>query len=107
MIKIEIFRNKNNEIYGFRADNHGASIVCSAVSVLTFNCVNCIEAFTEADFSFEAAEKGGGFLKIEVGEIKNNAHNHDADLIFNCLLLGLSGVEAQYPEEVKIIDREV
>ena len=92
MIKVKVFRNKNNEIYGFRVDDHGDSIVCSAVSALTLNCVNCIEAFTPADFSFEADE-GGGFLKI--------------NLIFNCLLLGLSGIEAQYSRDIKIIDREV
>jgi len=106
MIKVKIFRNKNNKIYGFRADDHGAGIVCSAVSALTLNCVNCIEAFTSADFSVDA-KKDGGFLKIEVEEIKNNVFNHDIDLIFNCLLLGLSGIQAQYPKDIKIIDREV
>ena len=101
MIKVKVFRNKNNEIYGFRVDDHGDSIVCSAVSALTLNCVNCIEAF-----SFEADE-GGGFLKIEIKEIENGTHNHDVNLIFNCLLLGLSGIEAQYSRDIKIIDREV
>ena len=106
MIKVKVFRNKNNEIYGFRVDDHGDSIVCSAVSALTLNCVNCLEAFTPADFSFEADE-GGGFLKIEIKEIENGTHNHDVNLIFNCLLLGLSGIEAQYSRDIKIIDREV
>lgn len=107
MIKVRIFRNKKNKIYGFRADDHGDSIVCSAVSALTMNCVNCIEAFTDTEFSFKANEKDGGFLKIEAEAIKKGADDHDAQLIFDCMLLGLSSIQKQYPQDIKIIDREV
>ena len=53
MIKAEIFRNDNYVICGFKLSGHagfaeeGSDIVCSAVSMLVINTINCIEEFTE------------------------------------------------------------
>ena len=107
MIKVEIFRNQNNEIYGFRVDNHGDSIVCAGVSALALNCVNCIEHFTEEHFICDFNETDGGFLKIEVIPIKEGQHDHDVNLIFNCFLLGIQAIHAENKKHIKIVDKEV
>lgn len=106
MIKAEIFRNKSGLICGFKVDDHADSIVCSAVSALTLNCVNCIDEFTDCKFDFDYNESGG-FLHFVATDIANGEFDHDADLIFNCLLLGLSGIESEYGDDIKIFDTEV
>ena len=45
MIQAVFFKNKKN-ITGFEIKNHGTDIVCSAVSILSLNTVNSLEAFT-------------------------------------------------------------
>ncbi len=106
MIKADFFRNKNNNIYGFRVKDHGASIVCAAVSALTLNCVNSIDEFTNCDFVCEHNDEGG-FIDVLVPFIKEGGFDHDVDLIFNCLLLGLSGIKAEYENDITIFDCEV
>ncbi len=88
MINITIYRNSNAEIYGFKAENHGDSIVCSAVSALTLNTVNSIEAFTSAEFVCDYEEEGG-FLSFELTSVKNGGHDEKCGLLLNSLTLGL------------------
>ncbi len=106
MIKVSVFRNVNGEVYGFSVNDHGESIVCAAVSALTLNAVNCIENFSDRDFECEY-EQDGGYLFLEVPFIKNGGHDHDINLILNCLVLGLKGIKLDYDNDINIIDKEV
>lgn len=107
MIKVRIFRNQHSHfIYGFKTEDHGESLVCAAVSTLCINAVNSIEAFTELDFTCDVVEEGG-FLDFNVPEIEGGGENHDADLLLKSMLLGLSALVNDYPDEISIIDKEV
>lgn len=109
MISIHIYRNTNNNIYGFLAKNHGLDIVCSAVSILTFNAINSIEAFTSIsnkDFICKYKKKGG-LLNFEIPTIKNGNENRDVNLLLNSMLLGLRDIQTEYGKYIQIFDKEV
>ncbi len=92
MINIVIYRNKEENIYGFKAFNHGKSIVCAAVSALTINTVNSIEALTDEIFTCDYNEEGG-FLEFILPEIKDGKKCDKVDILLNSLLLGLKGID--------------
>ena len=58
MTKVTIYKNEFDECVGFRAyghagyDDEGYDIVCAAISVLTINTMNAIEAFTEEEIGY-------------------------------------------------------
>lgn len=70
MISVTVYKDKNNHYTGFRCDGHaeyaepGEDIVCSAVSVLTLNTCNAIEALTEDAFSVGADQEQGWLTLI-------------------------------------------
>lgn len=103
MIKVQIFRNLNNEIYRFVVFDHGDSIVCSAVSILVLNTVNSIENFTGERFDCNYDENGG-FIECRFPDIENGAHNHDVNLLLNAMLLGLRGIDLEYENNILIND---
>ena len=55
-------------ICGFKLSGHagfaeeGSDIVCSAVSMLVINTINCIEEFTEEKFNYSADNDNGGYI---------------------------------------------
>lgn len=102
-INIEIYRNKDKEVYGFRADNHGEPIVCSAVSALTINTVNSIQTFTEEEINLDVG-KDGGYMFFEITNVKNGGSNEKTQLLMNSLVLGLKSIEENYGEHIVIID---
>lgn len=103
MIKADIYRNSNGDIYGFKVENHGLDIVCAAVSILTLNTVNSIEAFTDSDFKCEYEDEGG-YILCTIPYIEEGGFDHDVALLFNCMLLGLKGIEQQYRKYIKVFD---
>ena len=88
MIRVNVFRNKTGDICGFRLKGHadfaeaGSDIVCSAVSVLTINTINCIELFTKAKFECKTDENKGGYLSFALSETKDGRADKDAQLLF-------------------------
>ena len=113
MIKVNIYRNKNNNIYGFKLSGHagyseeGSDIVCSAVTILVFNTVNCIEEFTEEPFSCDIDEKNGGFIDYCLPNIKKGEENKDVDLLLRAMVKGLKDIEFEYGSYISINDEEV
>jgi len=106
MIRAEFFRNRDDDIYGFCIRDHGDSIVCAAVSALAINCINCIEKFTDYSFTLDR-DVDGGYIFIEVPFIKDGGYDYSIELIFNCLLLGLMGIEAKNKNDITIAGEEV
>ena len=84
MISVTVYKDKNNHYTGFRCDGHaeyaepGEDIVCSAVSVLTLNTCNAIEALTE-----------------------------DAALLIDALVIGMQSLSEQYSEFIHFEIEEV
>ena len=88
MIQAIFFKNNEN-IIGFEIKNHGRDIVCSAVSILSLNTVNSIEAFTDAKYSVDYDT------------------NEKAILLLSSLELGLKGIETEYPKDISLKYKEV
>ena len=102
MIKVILFQ-KHNKIIGFEIKNHGKDIVCSAVSILSLNTVNSIEALTDCKYNIEY-DTNGGFLKFF---IDINQECEKTNLLLQSLELGLKGIELEYPKEISVKYREV
>lgn len=99
MISVNLRCDESGHIYAFTAQNHGATLVCAAVSLLALNTVNSIEALTEADFSCEYKEDGG-FIQFAL----NGAPEHDAGLLLDAMALGLRSVRDRYPDEIALTE---
>jgi len=106
MIKVQIFRNTNNEIYKFIVYDHGDSIVCSAVSILVLNTINSVENFTDERFECDYNEDGG-FIECRFPGIENGVHSHDVNLLLNSMLLGIQSIDMEYRNNILITDEEV
>ena len=97
MISVKIQR-KSGQIQNFAIKNHGSSDVCAAVSLLTLNTVNCIEAFTSESFTCDYNPEGG-FLKWE-----REGDSLEADLLLNTMVFGLNSVKENHDKEIRIED---
>ena len=108
MIKADVFRNKTGDIYGFRLKGHadfaeeGSDIVCSAVSVLTINTINSIEAFTSERFECETDEKKGGFLSLFLPDTRDGKADKDVQLLLKAMLNGLNDIQKEYGSYISI-----
>ena len=103
MITVALYRNAGGAIYGFKADDHGESLVCAAVSTLSINAVNSVETFTDLEFTCDFYEEGG-FLSFELPAIKAGAENRDAHVLLESLRLGLKALENDYFDEIRVIE---
>lgn len=101
MIDISIFRDNEGRAFKVSVRDHADPVVCSAVSVLLLNTVNSIEAFTDAQFSYEADPDGGDSVFTITGFDKDRK----AELLMNSLVLGYKSVEESYKDEIKVQDQ--
>ncbi len=93
MIQVCIYVDKDKRCKGFTMSGHaeydapGKDIVCSAVSILAFNTVNSVEAFTKDTFKYDSDEEEG-YLKVEfIGEV-----SHDTELLMSSFALGIKSI---------------
>ncbi len=88
------------------------SQVCAGISILTFNTINAIEAFTDEDIEYECPEDymqegcEDNLLNMYLPQIANGSENHDVQLLMSALVLGMEGIRDMYPDELRIIDNE-
>ena len=102
MIEATILRDEG-KIFGFRIRGHADSapggeydLVCCAVSVLTENTVNSIEALTaDQPVRLEVRE---GFLSFELPKDSSE----ESRLLLDSMLLGLQNIEEQYGKHLTI-----
>ena len=106
MIWAEIRRNQKGNIYGFTVKEHGESVVCAAISMLSLNTVNSIEALVDEEMTYNY-NPNGGFLEMDLPRIRNGKRNREADLLLESLALGLRSVKASYSNEIEIEDDKV
>ena len=89
--------NKKNEYVGFKAVGHagygeaGEDIVCAAISVLTINTINAIDAYTNKVFSSVTSEKSKGNNLFDnlsksssqnIDKLSQNIQKHFADIAY-------------------------
>ena len=98
-----IFFKKDKNIIGIQIKNHGRDIVCTAVSILSLNTVNSIEAFTEAKYNIDY-DTNGGYLKCIINE---DSLCNKTILLLSSLELGLKGIEMEYPKDISLKYKEV
>ena len=96
MIRVTLYR-EDDRLKGFCVSGHagygeeGEDIICSAVSALTVNCVNSIEALTGAAM-FVTEEEDGGYLEM----VLQDDQSEGAQLLLESLALGLTSIESTY-----------
>ena len=103
MISVTIRRNPKGRIYGFTVLDHGKTDVCAAVSLLTLNTANSLEAFTNEPFTCDYNPEGG-FLQLELPKVKEGHDSLKADLLLETMALGLRSVKENYNSEIEIKD---
>ncbi len=108
MIEVYIYKNKYGNVYGYELKNHADPIVCSAVSVLSLNTANSIEAFTNEKVICDYDENGG-FFHLEVISLKDaiTVDDNPASLLINSFVLGVESIEKEYKKEITVKYREV
>ncbi|MGL4738669.1 MAG: ribosomal-processing cysteine protease Prp [Cellulosilyticaceae bacterium] len=80
----------------------GSDIVCSAVSILVFNTINSIEAYTEEKISINGLNRQDGVIDCSFPKRKQGHEYKDCTLLLNSMILGLETIEQMYGEYIKI-----
>ena len=99
MTNVLFLIDSDGKYKGFRIDGHtgyaddGEDIICAAVSALSQNTVNSIDAFTEDRFSCDVDD---GLLVFNMKESHISA---ESQLLLNALVLGLENIEKAYGSE--------
>ena len=114
MIRADIFRNENDNIFGFEIQGHagygahGSDIVCSAASMLVINTINSIDMFLgmKAD-ELVADDDNGGYLKCIYKGFENTEMSGAFQLLMHTMVLGLQTMMDNYGEYIQLNDREV
>lgn len=104
MITVEVFRSADGRVRGFRSKGHagygeyGQDIVCAAVSAITQTTVLGLMRHLHLPIKVRQAP---GHLECM---LKNDASGSDgaAQALFETMVLGVSEVERQYPEQVRL-----
>lgn len=107
MIEVTFYTNQEDRIWSFCIHGHAGyapegepDIVCAAVSALSLNTVNGLEAFSSDPFRYEINEDG--FLSAEVEAVREGRGSPQTDLILNLLRLGLQSVSETYSGNVAV-----
>ena len=101
MIKIYFEITPSGNIHSFKAYDHGDDVVCAAVSALSLNCVNSIDALTEANFSCDY-DSTGGFLHFQYPDAKENIPDPYTDLLLNSYRLGIESIAQEYKNHIEV-----
>ena len=109
MTTITVFDDADGRHTGFELSGHaffadpGHDIVCAAISILAINTVNAIEEFVLNEWQYdEIADSEKGLIRFMIKE-----PDLDTQLLIDTMLLGLSEIEKQHPENIRLIAREV
>lgn len=107
MIAVTVFQDQD-KYTGIRLSGHadyadaGEDIVCAAVSALTINALNSIEAFTEDAFTEEVREDDA-FIEFHLEE----GFSPKSELLMLSLILGLQSVAQENKSFITLTIEEV
>ena len=101
MIEFTFYKDKADNLMGFKCMNHGTDVVCAAVSILTQNTVNSVEALSDTRFQLNFSPEGGFMEFILVDGIDDKA-----EILLKSLELGISGIAAEYKSEIEVFVKE-
>ena len=103
MTTITIFEDRTGSFTGFEFDGHagaaeyGEDIVCAGLSTLGITTVNAIETFAAKEGTYEEDASKDGYIRLMLKE-----PNHDTQLLIDSMILGLTYLEQQYPQYVRL-----
>lgn len=109
MTHITLFKDSSDEIRGFCSAGHagagikGEDIVCSAISALTFNLLNSIEAFSEDKFEVSLNEKEG----IIIMNMTSDSISMQSQILLKSFELGINSIADENPKYLSIEIKEV
>jgi hypothetical protein len=105
MIRVKVVKQRGS-YQSFLCQGHagfadsGRDIVCASVSALVITTFNAIEAFTSDPVKASDEE---GLVKAEFGE----SNTPESKLLMDTLLLGLTEIQKEFPQYLKVMIREV
>lgn len=85
-------------------DVEGKDIICSAVSVLTQNCIKAINELLKLNAKFVIDEKKPR-LYVEMPKNLNDNEMHDVQIILKSTILGLNDLADSYPKYINIKEK--
>ena len=103
MIKIEVSRNEQGMITGYRVSGHagyaeeGEDIICSAISALTQAPLMGLERHLKLKPTY-TVDQEAGILEVAL----NSAPNDLTEAILETMLLGVTSIAKQCPKYVRI-----
>ena len=84
-------------------DDYGKDIVCASISALVINFINSAEALTSDQLQVEADETEGRIVM----DFPSEGLSKECQLLYQSLMIGLSGIEKNYPKYFHLNIREV
>ena len=98
MVFVTIRKDAAGRYYGFECNGHaefaeeGSDIVCAAVSILSINTANAIEALTDSRIKVTETDRNKGCLVIELPD----GSNERSGLLMEAYEMGIRGVMDAY-----------
>ena len=103
MINVDLLINREDEIVGFEIkghaeyDEYGKDLVCSAVTILAYSCVNSLDKYSE-DVKFSDDD-----ITMSVSIYKTT---RDTNVIFDYFKIGIETLLGNYSSYVKLNYKE-
>ena len=82
----------------------GSDIICSAVSTLVQNCEKGLKELLKIKTHYVVDEKRP-YLSITLPSIMTDVERHDANILLNSTMLGLSDLADSYPKYISIKEK--
>jgi|SRR5699024_7328592 len=103
MINVDLLINKNDEIIGFEIkghaeyDEYGKDLVCSAVTILAYSCVNSLDKYSD-DVKFSDDDI---IMSVSIEKV-----SRDTDVIFEYFKTGIETLLGNYSSYIKLNYKE-
>ncbi|MBR4530649.1 MAG: ribosomal-processing cysteine protease Prp [Lachnospiraceae bacterium] len=103
MTRVTLFKDKEGNNRGFDVRGHagflfrGLDIVCSAISILSINTINAVEAFTE-EKPRVSVKRGAAQIRYRIDSIPGE----QAKLLLDTYELGIRSIEQEYSRHVQV-----
>ena len=103
MINVDLLINKNDEIVGFEIkghaeyDEYGKDLVCSAVTILAYSCVNSLDKYSD-DVKFSDDDI---IMSVSIEKV-----SRDTDVIFEYFKTGIETLLGNYSSYIKLNYKE-
>jgi uncharacterized protein YsxB (DUF464 family) len=112
MIRSTVWRDQQGHIRRFSLRGHadaaeyGQDIVCAAVSILVTNAINSSEHLLNVCIANDD-QVAPGDVKCAIPVLEQGAKNDQLQLLFEAMVYGIQQVAEQYPDFVKLLQKNL